>query len=255
MDQMRMPGGFRQVGRQYPYFFRRRGTAPDAGVQAGVPHQALSWLFHQRRALPDAGVAWHFGHVPLAQRRDFVQKSRVFPKTLVKSHPLEGNHPALIHFLQHIQCQLPLGLKSYAFRQTAGLSQQTVICIKPLLRNIQSLVQETITSPTDISQENPFLTIRNLTKMPAILPRHSHRMLPLFRKAASVHNDNPIMLTHPGSHLGLQLDHRFACVPFTLTHEALQISDSVGDRTQQCQDHGFNRLSFQVGQLPAQVKP
>src|SRR3972149_9355109 len=62
MDQATMPGRFRQAHDQRPKFFRRRGTASDAPMQAGTPHETAPRLFHQRSAQPDPRAAGHLAH-------------------------------------------------------------------------------------------------------------------------------------------------------------------------------------------------
>ena len=50
MDEVPMPGSFREAHYQHAKFFRRRRIAFDAPMQAGTTHEATTRLFHQRSA-------------------------------------------------------------------------------------------------------------------------------------------------------------------------------------------------------------
>src|SRR5271157_711305 len=247
MDQMSMPGGFWQIPGQNPHLFRCRRATSNAPTQAGRTLATWTRFFHERCAQPDPRVTRYLGHVPFTQNGHSIRKSRIFPVTFVVGDPSEGNDRALIQFPQHIQRQLTLRLKMNALRQAASFPQFAMIRGEPFLRQVQTLIHEGIAATTGVGQKHALLAVRDFSQVTAILMRHPNRMFPLLGKATAIYNCHAVMLSQPGSHQSLQVHHERSRIPFTFTHEPLQVTDCIRNRTQQQEHHGLDRLAFQVG--------
>src|SRR6266496_2491913 len=74
LNRPTLPSRAWQLGRQNFQLDRPRRTRGHARMSARTPHQAGTWWLDRGRSQPNPGVDGDFHLVPLARRRDSVQK-------------------------------------------------------------------------------------------------------------------------------------------------------------------------------------
>jgi hypothetical protein len=97
-----------------------------------------------------------------------------------------------------------------------------------------------------IGGKHPNLTLLHLAERTAILPGHSHGLLPFFHKARLIHHQHALGITHLGGDQPMIRLAHLVFVPDIITDEALHAAD-VAPRDLEC--HGLNGCAFEFTEL------
>jgi hypothetical protein len=121
-----------------------------------------------------------------------------------------------------------------------------IVLAEPCLGHEQPLVHQSIAMTRGIGGKHPNLTMLHLAESTAILPGHSHGLLPFFHKARLLHHQHALGITHLGGDQPMIRLAPLVFVPDIITDEALHAAD-VAPRDLEC--HGLNGFAFECTEL------
>lgn len=105
-----------------------------------------------------------------------------------------------------------------------------------------------------INQEDSLLAISEFAQCSAILPLHADRVFPLLRKTATVNDHCSVRLSEIRGHQLLMAFQNPIIVPSPFADKLLYGSYGIEIFTTLTQDHRFNTLPLEFGELSAQIQ-